>query len=373
MRTAIVHYWMLKMRGGEKVVEALCEMYPDADIFTHVYDPRAVSDTIRKHKVVETSIARLPFARKHYQKYLPFMPRALEDLDLSGYDLVISSESGPAKGVIPSPDAQHVCYTHSPMRYIWDQQHEYMANSGRLVRTVFPGIAHTLRQWDVTAAARVDHFVANSNHVARRVERFWRRDAEVIHPPVDVEGFAPPAGLAVGDYYLAAGELVAYKRFDLVAEAFARMKRKLVIIGEGEQRAQLEKRFAGGTVKFLGRVGFDDLKRCMAEARALVFPGLEDFGIIPVESMAAGRPVIAYGRAGVLDSVKDGETGLFFDEQSVDSVIDAVERFEGSWGQFERREPMMAHARTFSRDVFKQKMGDLFTRIGRPPPASVRA
>lgn len=369
MRTAIVHYWLLKMRGGEKVIEALCELYPDADIFTHVCDPKAMSATIRRHRITETRIARLPFARRHYQKYLPFMPQALEDLDLSGYDLVISSESGPAKGVVPPPDAVHVCYTHSPMRYIWDQHHEYMANAGRVARLAFPGIAHRLRQWDVTAAARVDRFVANSNHVARRIEKYWRRPADVIHPPVDIEGFAAPADAPIGDYYLAAGELVAYKRFDLAVEAFSRMKRKLVVIGAGEELARLKRMARGGHVSFLGRVGAEEMKRRMAECRALVFPGLEDFGMIPVEAMAAGRPVIAFGRAGVLDSVRDGETGLFFHDQSVEAVIDAVERFEAGFDRFTDRRVMADHAAGFGRDVFKHRMGDLLTGLGRPPTA----
>lgn len=367
MRTAIVHYWLLKMRGGEKVVEALCEMFPDADIFTHVYDANGMSATIKRHKVTTTSVARLPMANKHYQKYLPFMPRALEDLDLSGYDLVISSESGPAKGVVPAPEAAHLCYCHSPMRYIWDQYHEYLAGTGFPVRQLFPHLAHGLRQWDVTSSARVDQFVANSRHVAARIGKYYRREAEVIPPPVDVDGFAPATGAEIADYYLAAGELVAYKRFDLVVQAFTRMKRKLVVVGAGEQLKAL-KRMAGPTVTFAGRVPFDDLKRHMSACRALVFPGLEDFGIIPVEAMASGRPVLAYGKAGVLDSIIDGRTGLFFHEQTAEAVIDAVERLEADFARFSDRADICAHARFFSKDAFKQRMAEQFAKMGRPVP-----
>lgn len=192
-RVAIIHYWLLHMRGGEKVIEALCRMFPNADIFTHVADPSNLSETLRKHEIIETRIARLPMAKKLYTKYLPFMPRALEEIDLSSYDLVISSESGPAKGVIVPPDVPHLCYCHSPMRYIWDHYHIYRNDAGMLTKMVMPILAHSLRQWDVTSAARVDGFVANSSFVARRINKYWRREASVVAPPVAVEDFAPAA------------------------------------------------------------------------------------------------------------------------------------------------------------------------------------
>lgn len=192
MKVAIVHYWLVGMRGGEKVIEEFCKLYPDADIFTHAAIPENLSDTIRRHKITETFIARLPGGRKHYQKYLPLMPHALEALDLTGYDLVISSESGPAKGIITHPDALHICYCHSPMRYIWDQYHIYRAEAGRLTRLMMPWLAHKLRIWDMASAARVDHFVANSGFIARRIAKSWRRKAAVIYPPVDVSAFSGP-------------------------------------------------------------------------------------------------------------------------------------------------------------------------------------
>ncbi|MEL6416747.1 MAG: glycosyltransferase, partial [Pseudomonadota bacterium] len=327
MRVALVHYWLTNMRGGERVLETFCEMFPQADIYTHVVDRSKLSDTLNRHEIKTTFVSNLPFAKSQYQKYLPFMPRALEELDLTGYDLVISSESGPAKGVITSPDAFHLCYCHSPMRYIWDLYPHYLGTAGLLARQVFPGIAHRLRKWDVTSAARVDQFIANSNFVARRIRKFYRRDSEVVFPPVAVSEFAQARQAGPGEYYLAAGEMVGYKRFDLVVDAFTKLGAPLVVVGEGEQMKALQQR-AGQNVKFVGRVKFSELKQRFGECKALVFPGEEDFGMIPVEVMAAGRPVIAYGKGGALDTVVDGKTGILFGEQTVDSLIDAVSRFE---------------------------------------------
>lgn len=326
-RVAIIHYWLLHMRGGEKVIEALCRMFPNADIFTHVADPSNLSETLRKHEIIETRIARLPMAKKLYTKYLPFMPRALEEIDLSSYDLVISSESGPAKGVIVPPDVPHLCYCHSPMRYIWDHYHIYRNDAGMLTKMVMPILAHSLRQWDVTSAARVDGFVANSSFVARRINKYWRREACVVAPPVAVEDFAPAAPEDLGDFFLWAGELAPYKRPDLAVEAFRRLDLPLVLIGGPDEAVQKLSAQAGPKTKFLGKVPFPVLKDHMARCRALIFPGEEDFGIVPVEVMASGRPVIAYGRGGALDSVVDGETGMFFHEQTTEALEQAVREF----------------------------------------------
>ncbi|MEM8842496.1 MAG: glycosyltransferase, partial [Pseudomonadota bacterium] len=239
LNVAIVHYWLVGMRGGEKVLEALCEMFPQATIYTHALDRDRISPALLKHKIVLTRVGRLPFATRLYQSYLPFMPRALEEIDLSGYDLVLSSESGPAKGVIAPPGVPHLCYCHSPMRYIWDQYHVYRDGAGALTRLVMPHLAHRLRMWDVTSAARVDDFVANSAHVAKRIEAYWRRTATVVHPPVDLPAeFAPQPP---GDFYLLAGELASYKRPDLAVAAFTRMGKKLVIVG-GPEKAEKQLR-----------------------------------------------------------------------------------------------------------------------------------
>ncbi|MEM6625331.1 MAG: glycosyltransferase [Pseudomonadota bacterium] len=363
MRTAFIHYWLTKMRGGERVLETLSEMLPDADIFTHVLDRKNISSQLLSHNIDTTFIDKLPFARTHYQKYLPLMPRALEELDLQDFDLVISSESGPAKGVIPRPDALHVCYCHTPMRYIWDHYNPYLRNAGFATRIAFPHIAHKLRMLDVSSAARVDVFAANSNHVAKRLEKYYRRDSVVVHPPVDVDAFSPVESHEVEDAYLAAGELVAYKRFDIAVEAFTKSGRKLVVIGDGEERKTLEK-MAGPNIEFRGRVPFEELKSAFAKHRALVFPGEEDFGIVPVEVMASGRPVIAYGRGGALDTVNEETSGVFFDEATADSLNNAIERFEREFEPAFKPLKAIQHARQFSPEVFKSAFRDLLAAHG---------
>lgn len=327
MRVAIVHYWLVSMRGGEKVLEALCRLFPDADIFTHVYDPGAVSATIRKHKITTTFINSLPFAKRHYKRYLPLMPIALEQIDLRGYDLIISSESGPAKGVIPPPGSVHICYCHSPMRYIWNMFHDYRDRAGPITRFLMPPLAHYVRGWDAVASMRVDHFIANSHTVADRIMKYYRRKATVICPPVDVKAFDQAVPADVEDYYLLAGELVAYKRPDLAVQAFNASGRRLIVIGGGEMLAEIRKS-AGPTVTVLGPQPFDALRRYYARCRALIFPGEEDFGMVPVEVMASGRPVIAYCRGGATETLIEGATGLFFHEQSAEAIERAVRAFE---------------------------------------------
>ena len=327
MRVAIVHYWLVSMRGGEKVLESLCQLFPEADIFTHVYDPESVSETIRGHKIVTTFINSLPRARRYYKHYLPLMPLALEQIDLRGYDLVISCESGPAKGVIPPAGAVHICYCHSPMRYVWNMFHDYRERTGWLRRLMMPPLCHYLRIWDASASMRVDRFIANSATVAARIEKYYRRDAVVIHPPVDVELFeSVPAG-EVEDYYLMAGELVAYKRPELAIAAFNALGRRLIVIGGGEMLAEVRK-LAGPTVTVMGQQPFGVLRHHYARCRALVFPGEEDFGIVPVEAMASGRPVIAYGCGGATETVVAGVSGLFFKEQTAAAIELAVQEFE---------------------------------------------
>ena len=360
MRVAIIHYWLVGMRGGEKVIEALCRMYPQADIYTHVYDPAAVSPTISNRQVRTSFIARLPGATRTYKRYLALMPMALEQLDLRGYDLILSSESGPSKGIIPPAGALHLCYCHSPMRYIWNMFHDYRERSGWLTRLVMPPVAHYLRTWDAVSASRVHDFVANSTTVARRLQTYYRRDSTVIHPPVDVDAFGSVPRSELGDYYLMAGELVPYKRPDLAVEAFNRTGRKLVVIGGGEGLAAL-KALAGPTVTVLGPQSFEQLRHHYARCRALVFPGEEDFGIVPVEAMASGRPVIAFNRGGATETVVDGETGLFFDEQSRDGLSEALDRFERTSFDPARA---VSRARDFRTEVFQSRMGALIaTRL----------
>ncbi|GJD54721.1 glycosyltransferase [Methylobacterium dankookense] len=352
MRVAIVHYWLVGMRGGEKVVESLLRIYPEADLFVHVYKPEAVSPLIRSRRVVESFIGRLPFAAKLYKNYLPLMPMALEQLDLRGYDLIISSESGPAKGVVPPPGSVHVCYCHSPMRYVWNMFHDYRSATGVLKRLLMLPAAHYIRMWDALSAQRVDHFVANSSTVAQRIARYYRRDAEVIPPPVAVDDFYIDPQAGRDGTWLMAGELVPYKRPDLAVQAFNAMGRRLVVVGGGEMLDEI-RRIAGPTVTVLGPQPFARLRQLYAECFALVFPGEEDFGIVPVEAMASGRPVLAFGRGGATETVVEGVTGLFFDEQSVAAIVDGVERMQALPLN---PQAIRIHAERYATAVFERRM-----------------
>lgn len=347
-RVAIVHYWLVGMRGGERVLERLLHLYPQADIFTHVYDPASVSRVIRERVVRTTFIDRLPGARRHYQKYLPLMPLALEQVDLRGYDLVISSESGPAKGVIATPDALHVCYCHSPMRYLWDHYHEYLETAGPVSRAVMPTLFSRLRQWDTASAARVDAIVANSTFIQKRIRRAWRRESTVVHPSVAVGDFAPARDVGAG--FLWVSQLRPYKRAMLAVDAFNRLGLPLTIVGDGPQARALQKS-ARDNIRFISRLTYGELKTAYATCRGLVFTPEEDFGIVPVEANASGRPVIAFGRGGVTDSIVPEETGIFFAEQTVDALCDAVERFERWLPQFDPKRAV-ANAQRFRPEAF---------------------
>ena len=356
MRVAIVHYWLVTMRGGERVVDALLDLFPEADVFTHVADPGAIAPRIAARLKGTTFIDRIPGARRHYRKLLPLMPLALERLDLSDYDLVISSEGGPAKGVLVRADALHVCYCHSPMRYLWVMPEEYLAELPAPLRPIAAWMLHRLRIWDVTTAARVDHFVANSATVAARIRRAWRREATVVHPPVELDRFAVSAD-GPGEAYLFASQLVRYKRADVAIDAFAGTGRRLLVVGEGSEEAAL-RRSAPANVTFLGRVDDAELERLYARCRALVFCAEEDFGIVPLEAMASGRPVIAFGRGGARETVVDGVTGLFFDAQTPEALRAALDRFEAAEERFDPA-AIRAHAAGFARDRFVREMGAL--------------
>lgn len=360
MKVAIIHYWLVNLRGGEKVIESLCELFPEADIFTHVYDEQAFTDSIiSKHKVSTTFISKLPKSAKLYQSYLPLMPLALEELDLNGYDLIISSESGPAKGIIPPPGVPHICYCHSPMRYAWDMYNDYKYKAGWFKRKLMPPLMHYLRRWDQLNSTQVTHFVANSQFVAKRINSFYRREADVINPPVSFDDFS--VSDKQGDFYLMLGQLVGYKRTDIAVNAFNRLGKRLIIVGEGEQFKEL-KSIAKENVTLLGRQPFSEIKRLLAECKALIFPGVEDFGIVPLEAMASGRPVIAFRRGGALETVADGLSGLFFDEQTEDSLLAAIEYFELKQHSFEPQK-IRQYVKKFEKDRFKQEFKELVDSI----------
>jgi len=350
MRVAIVHYWLVNMRGGEKVLQALCELFPNADIYTHVHDPRATGTSFEHHEIRTTFIQKLPGAKRFYQNYLPLMPVALDRLDLSGYDLVISSESGPAKGVTTAPETLHVCYCHTPMRYVWDMYHEYRSNAPWYKQLFIPPVMYYMRRRDLASADKVDYFIANSRFVADRIKKYYQRDAAVIHPPVAVDDFC--VSTQQEDYYLLVGQLVSYKRADLAVEAFNRSGKKLVVIGEGEQLGMLQRK-ALPNIVILCRQPFDVIRHHYSRCRALIFPGVEDFGMVPVEAMASGRPVIAFGQGGALETVQEGVTGRFFSEQTVDSLNEAVASFEKD--ACYDSDIIVEHARKFDKRMFKDQ------------------
>lgn len=336
LRVAIVHEWLENYAGSERVLEQLLLCFPSADIFAVVdFVDEAERGFLQGRKVQTSFVQRLPFARRHFRHYLGLMPIAIQQLDLSGYDLVISSNHAVAKGVLTGPDQIHVSYVHSPMRYVWDLQHQYLSQMGmdRGLKGMYARwLFGRLRTWDVTTAHQVDHFVANSNYIARRIQRTYRRDSRVIHPPVNVDRFLPSCGKE--EFFLMACRFVPYKRAEIVVESFARRRdRRLVVVGGGPDEARVRAAARGApNVEFIGFVDQQALVDLMQRARAFVFAAEEDFGITLVEAQACGTPVIAYGRGGANDIVVTEEaewpTGLLFDRQDPDSISEAVDRFE---------------------------------------------
>jgi glycosyltransferase involved in cell wall biosynthesis len=335
-RIAIVHYWFVAHRGGERVVEAIADMFPKADLFTLIADLDAVPKSLRGRPLNTSFLQKLPGSKRLHRRLLPLYPMALEQFDLSDYDLVLSSESGPAKGVLTSAGTCHVCYCHSPMRYLWDFYHQYKNTGlGLMTRPIFALTSHYLRMWDAASANRVDYFAANSRNVAARIRKHYRRESTVVYPPVNTE--AGYLAEKIEDYYLVVGQFVDYKRMDLAIAACNRLGRRLHVVGEGEQYARLRK-LAGCCVHFLGALSDEELHEQYAHCRALLFPGEEDFGMVPVEALSFGRPVIAYERGGAIETVKgfhpesqesvENSTGVFFREQTVESLVEAIRAFE---------------------------------------------
>jgi glycosyltransferase involved in cell wall biosynthesis len=351
MKTALIHDWMNQIGGAEDVLEALVALYPDGPIFTSLYAPDLMPPHWQTWDIRTSFIDRLPLSHKKQQLYFPLYPFAFEQFDFREYDLVISNKSGFCHGVITGPETLHICYCLTPTRYVW-RYHQYAEQErlGWLPRRMLPPFLTFLRQWDRLAAERVDHFIAISQAIRRRIAKVYRRDSAIIYPPVDIGRFEPSN--RIDDYYFFVGRLVPYRRLDILIEAFNQMQRPLLIAGNGRDRERLEA-LAGPTVKFLGYVSDADLPDILSRCRAFMFPGEEDFGIAPIQAMAAGRPVIAYAAGGALETVIPGKTGALFAEQTVAAIIDAVESFDidtinGS--------QIRAHAQQFDTAVFKQKL-----------------
>ncbi len=330
LRVALIHDWLTGMRGGEKVLAALEGIFPNADIFTLFYQPDRISEQINSHRVIVSPLNRWPGVRRYYRNLLPLMPRAIESFDLRGYDLVISSSHAVAKGARVPAGVPHICYCHTPMRYLWAASSDYFQfGLGSIVKKpLLAAVTPWLRRWDVRASQGVTQFLANSENVRGRIRDAYGRDALVVYPPVDADFFTPdPAGRSAEDYYLVVSALEPYKRIDLALRAMQRLGRRLIVAGRGTQSGALQ-RIAGRDVEFTGWVDDQRLRQLYRGCRALLFPGLEDFGMCPVEAQACGRPVIAYRRGGALESVNEGITGLFFAEQTAQALVDAVAAFE---------------------------------------------
>jgi glycosyltransferase involved in cell wall biosynthesis len=330
MNIALVHDWLTGFRGGEQVLLSLCRLYPAATIFTLVHRKGSQPETIERMEIRTSLIQHLPLALRYYRQYLPLLPTAIEQFDLQGFDLVISSSHCVAKGVRVPEGTPHICYCHTPMRYVWDMYQDYFGpgRTGPLTRLLIPHVARYLRAWDRTSSNRVDQFIANSAYVAERIRRHYDRDAAVIHPPVDVEAFTPGPGESGDPYYLLVSALSPYKRVELAIEAFNRCGAELRIIGFGPEEQRLRS-MAGPSVKFLGTLPLDQLVAQYRGCRAFIYAAVEDFGLALVEAQACGRPVVALGQGGALESVVDGRTGVLFPEQTSESLLAAVDRLEG--------------------------------------------
>jgi glycosyltransferase involved in cell wall biosynthesis len=324
MRVAITADWLNSFGGAERVLLELHEMFPEAPIYTTVHDPRGLPASMHGWDVRTSFLQRIPFARRRHQNFLPLMPLAFEQFDMSEYDLVLTTSSACAKGVITRPGTLNICYCYTPSRYLWDLYHEYTRTHP--ARLAIAPMAHWLRLWDRVSSERVDHFIAISHEVAGRIERHYRREPEVIYPPVDVDRIVP-SRRPPEDFYLVVSRMVGYKRVDLAIQAANRLKRRLIVVGDGGERRRLEA-IAGPTVEFSGRLSDEEIASLYARCRAFVFPGHEDFGITPVEAQAAGRPVIAFGRGGATETVIDGVTGVLFSEQTVEAVVEAMLQVE---------------------------------------------
>jgi glycosyltransferase involved in cell wall biosynthesis len=372
MKVAIVHDWLTGMRGGEKCLEVFCELFPDATLFTLLHDKGRLSEPIERMDIKTSFIQKLPFVKKKYRNYLPLFPAAIEQFDLKSFDLILSSSHCVAKGVIPHPESYHICYCYTPMRYVWDLYQEYLRDKSWLTKKIAPYISNYLRLWDVASSSRVDYFVAISNHVRQRIARYYRRDAEVIYPPVDTELFKPSS--SVDEYYLIVSAFVPYKKLDIAILAFNQLGYPLKVIGTGPDEKRLKAIVRSRKIEFLGWQSQRSLGDYYSRCKALIFPGEEDFGITVLEAQASGRPVIAYGKGGVLETVipynpplppfnkgggggitEDSPTGIFFYEQTPKALISAIRFFEKTIDFFDSTK-IRGHVMAFDKGIFKERI-----------------
>jgi len=352
MKVAIIHDWLTGMRGGEKCLEVFCELFPSADIFTLVYKQGSLSKTIENMKIRTSFLQNFPDVENKYRYYLPFMPAAIKSFDLSGYDLVLSSSHCVAKGVSVPGNSMHICYCHTPMRYVWDMYGQYFDNAKITTKIAMKILRPYLQRWDVKSSSGVNYFIANSEYVRGRIKRCYDRDSVVIYPPVDTEFFSPAPSAGTDDYYLIVSAFAPYKRVDLAIKAFNALGLKLKIIGSGQDEKNL-KNIAGRNIQFLGWLDNEKLMEHYRNCKALIFPGEEDFGIVPVEAQACGSPVIAYRKGGAVETVVNDVTGVFFDEQDAASLTAAVKRFERM--EFDRGK-IRENACRFSKAIFEQNI-----------------
>ena len=353
MKIAIVHDWLPFMGGAENVVANMLEIFPEAVLYTSICNKDKLTGKLKDANIITTHLQKGKKEIKNHRKLFPFMPTAMESIDLTGYDIVISSSSSVAKSVITGTDTLHICYCHTPMRYGWEFMHSYIGDlegKGKLKNKLKSYLMSFMRVWDYASSARVDVYVANSINVAKRIKKHYRRNAYVIHPPVRGNMFQ--ISEEKGDFYLCVSRLQEYKRVDLAVKACTKLNVPLVVIGDGPEKQKLEK-MAGPMIKMLGRVSDDVIREYYGKCKAFLFPGEEDYGITPLEAQASGRPVIAYGKGGALETVIDGETGVFFKEQTIESMIEAIQRAEKI--SFDK-EKLRKHAMEFDESIFKDKL-----------------
>lgn len=360
MKIALVHDYLVQYGGAERVLEACAELWPYAPIYTILHDPEAMRGKFAGKRIYTSFLQRWPLARKHHRLFPPLMPLAIEQFDFRDYDVVLSDSSSYAKGIITRPETLHISYVHTPMRYAWDDCQKYTEDFGfpHFIKKLVPFFMNPIRLWDKATADRVDCYVANSEFVRKRIKKYYRKEAEVIHPPVEIDRFYIAPKEERKNYFLMVGRLIAYKRHDIAIEAFNRLKLPLKIIGRGPEYDRLQK-LAGPTIEFLDRVPDEDLPKYYAECQAFIFPQEEDFGIVAQEAFASGRPVIAYRGGDIVEHLKEGVTGEFFETQSADSLMEVLQSFDPN-----HYDPIVIRSgvQSFDREQFKAKIKDLVER-----------